>query len=685
MDSFRQTFFFVCFYAVLAAILLMPLASNQVIPNLADIFNHLAAIMQAKLAISEGQFPLRIAPLDQAGWRYPLFQFYGSFSYFFSALIYKYLTPNNPFLAYKITLGCALVLGGIYFNRLAYWLVGSRAAAMLSSIVYLATPYYIIVINHLGAFNEGIALGLIPVVLFYTLQRFYFPSQDKIFIQTALAWFLLASVHLVTFFYTSLFVAMFIILLAVRTSKPLKKLIAVGLAYVFSCMLAMWYLAPVVLYKTLFIIGNQTNTFYPQSLLSLLWLTANITDERLAIVGIHPAIGWPILFAAFVSFYAYVKQQRSHESVPNWVLPLLVLFCISFILVWSPINFWHWLPNLLRVGQYSWRLLSQLTWIGALLFAWAINWLFNNKLDKTHIFLGAILILCSTSAWLIVSEVNYVAFDDLKKIPVSVSNANDYLIYAQQHLNLVNNIDNISLDTLLTLIDNGMSVLKLNQPINLPKPLIASAAQPFINIQGSIPADAKVDNLQLATVVNNQVINLYRLKAGRFDLNIPLSQLANQGQLNLHFEVQNSEQKNLKTINVLPVDDLTLNGFMAPSSVIPVLKVKPACEQIKALTICRLKVPLTTKLIELPIFYYPDMLAVTVNGRRVDYQSVLYKDYLIAAVVPVAGTENIISAEFVGLEWANFVSAMSWGLLILFSMFMLLSSEPSYLTPQKNK
>jgi uncharacterized membrane protein len=140
----------------------LPLFSNN-LPITKDYINHLAAITQAKIALTEGQFPLRVAPLEWAGWRYPFFQFYSPTSYTIAGMLYYWLPISNPFVIYKLTIWLALILGEIYMYRLATWLIQSRAAGILASVVYLCAHYNIFVINFFGAFNEAIALGIFHI------------------------------------------------------------------------------------------------------------------------------------------------------------------------------------------------------------------------------------------------------------------------------------------------------------------------------------------------------------------------------------------------------------------------------------------------------------------------------------------------------------------------------------------
>jgi hypothetical protein len=85
-------------YLLLALGLLAPMASNGVLPAALDHANHTASIVQAKMALDEGQFPLKVAPFEHDHMRYPLFQFYSNTPYLIGGLIYKYVTPRNPWL-----------------------------------------------------------------------------------------------------------------------------------------------------------------------------------------------------------------------------------------------------------------------------------------------------------------------------------------------------------------------------------------------------------------------------------------------------------------------------------------------------------------------------------------------------------------------------------------------------------
>lgn len=82
-------------FALIATGLMAPLASHWYVPNLTDLPPHIAAAWQARLALDEGQFPLRIAPGEREGRRYAMLQLYGQFPYTAAAVIQKLLLPDR--------------------------------------------------------------------------------------------------------------------------------------------------------------------------------------------------------------------------------------------------------------------------------------------------------------------------------------------------------------------------------------------------------------------------------------------------------------------------------------------------------------------------------------------------------------------------------------------------------------
>lgn len=683
-NSWRHRVSLLLLFTCIAATLLAPLSSNLVFPLISDTFNHLAYIAQAKIALHEGQFPLRVLPLEQDGWRYPGFLFYSSSAYTIAGLIYTWLTPSNPFVAYKITIWLAFVAGGIYMYRLAYWLVKNRIAAILASIAYLLSPYHFIIINHLSAFTEALAFGILPIVIYYTLQHFYYPKL-KSFLQASLFWYLLATIHFITFFYSALFIALWLFLIAIKKSTW-KNFFKAGGTFIFGCLLAVWSLAPMASLGKYFIVNRTFQTpdyFYSFSpkISTLLSAGANIAGKVVdpdssilfenTVLAVHPSIGIAIIIAAILAIYAIINNAFSKNRRADFLLaPTVLVFIIAFVLAWSPINFWRWLPHQLMAVQYSWRLLGQVMWLGALLFAWALCWLFRNKLDAKHLVLGILLLILSTSAWTPMGEVTFTKVDSFLKKPMLVFNTPAYLIDARLFNKFTTLVDDEIIDELMlpmVPVDNRFGDhLNLNQAINISPRFLKSAFSPSIFLQGEIPANYE-HNLQLAAVINGKVAAIQNLTPGVFNWNIPLNKYAKtNNKVSVLFKLNGP---NVTEKTLVPINAVVLRGKFNPAQIVSVKQTQTHCTQQGETTLCKWRVPAAAKLIELPAIYYPDLLRIKLNGKPVGYISVFHQGRLIAAIAPEAGKMNSIEIQFAGLMWANYLSSAMWQLWLILLVY----------------
>jgi hypothetical protein len=642
-------------FGLLAAALIAPVASDHFIRHLADFINHLASITQAKLALQEGQFPIRIAPLEQQGFGYPLYQFYSPTTYTIAGLIYLLITPTNLLNAYKLTAWIGLYCAGFYMYRLAYYLVKSKPAAILAGLVYVSAPYYIIMLARLGDLSETLALGFTPMAIFYSLQRYRHPQQNWSLLFASLAWFLLLTSHIVTFFYTSFFSAIFLVWISFYQHQGFYRLIQVAIAYSFACLLAMWYLAPVQQLAPWLVISNTFESSLEfishATLLSYLFSpSSTIYPHYLSALDMyHPSIGWPILFGAALCVYASFNKKFLLEQKRNPTLMALVaIFLLAFLMVWSPFNFWQWLPAIFRIGQYSWRYLSQVIWIGSILFAFALAALFKNKLDVQHIIIGALLIIVMSSPWQPVFDKNSASLEKLLKNPRLIYSRNAYLIDFEKHTQWVTAIDNMGLYPLI-----NKDELSLKTLYYFPKLLTDLAYNPVIHMQGSMAKDTT-----LQAVFNSKSIVEKNIKAGDFSWDIALKPILNQYENAESLALQfNSTTKHTGKITI---QQLQLTGFIKPTEVLDLTTMQTHCKRSKASLICQIQVPDHVKIVELPVLYYPELLTIHVNNKLTNYHSLLYQSDLITTIKPEAGKLNTIEIQFAGLAWANWTSFSAW-------------------------
>ncbi|MDR3492005.1 MAG: hypothetical protein P4M12_08200 [Gammaproteobacteria bacterium] len=674
--AYKKPILLFIFFSFISATLLAPLAISTVAPNSHDLLNHLAYIIQAKDALQEGQFPLREILSDKNGWQYPIFQFYSPSAYTAAGLLFKYLTPENPFDAYKITLWISLLLGAIYMFRLTKWMLQSDAAAILASVAYLTSPYYLIVINHAFDFTEAIALGILPAVLYYNFKAFSVTQTNYVLIPLSMSWYLLMTTHFITFFYSAILIGTLFILRTLQQPKKWKELAFIGLGFFTACLLAMWFLSPIYLVHNYLFVRNTFQYFFALQppFLGLLSFNANYASPAIGnthvIQQITPAMGWTILLSVGICLHAVLYRVNHYCDTPqptdncdlrmnSWLPILIVLFMLAFFLAWSPFNFWKWLPSAFMLGQYSWRFLGQAIWIGAILSGWAVIIIFKNKLDVRHVVFGTLLIFLMNSTWLPITNFEAKSLTNFFAHPSIVFNPTAYLLNPKENPGLISTVKNFSLDEI---VDH--SELQLNKNYIIPRSLLNYTVKPNILLTGS----TTLKNKTLIIMINGIMIDKYKLAYDKIDWNISLSHLPkefNNKDLTLQFKINENDTK-----NIIKVKQLMLTGFYLPSEILN-LNSKNCLTKSGSL-ICNADVLSSTKTIELPVYYYPNLLKVTLNDKSIPYTSMLDNNVAVVAIKPSSDKTNIIKIKFVGIPLANLISTITWWGILLSSIFFLI-------------
>ncbi len=405
-NSRKQHLITLFIYCIISLILLYPASTGKVIPKPQDEKTHIAAIVQAREAMKEGQFPLRTAPIEYHGRGYPKFQFYGPSLYQLTSIIYSVIAPNNPCISFNIILFLSFLCGGFFIYRLVWQLTQRFSASLLSGFAYMVSPYFLVDAHWRHSLTETLALGILAAVLYYTFQLFFNEKFSiKHWLLSSFWWYLLITVHIVTFVNFSLFIGL-LILLSLHNKKTLIHAFYVGTAYIWACLLAAWFMAPAFLDSSLIRIGRQlTDTLLDSThltslprLLSFSWTAASEASPY-SIAAFYPAIGWPFLIAFLLCFIGVCFGKMKKNTF--MVIKLLLLFILAFFITWSPFDFWPYLPKVFTISQYTYRLLAQIIWIGSLLLGFALSMILKEKVSSWFaIPVGIILIGFCSFSWL---------------------------------------------------------------------------------------------------------------------------------------------------------------------------------------------------------------------------------------------------------------------------------------------
>lgn len=427
-------------YAFLALMLLAPLGSNNMVPNGQDMRPHIGAIIQGGKAIEAGQFPLRIAPQEHKGEGYAHFQFYGPSLYTVAGVLRALFPHTSPVAIFKLLMFIAFFMGGFFTYLAAKQYVKNNAAALLSGVIYMTAPYFLINAYGRMGLAEIVATGLLPLVFYTTYQLCRTEKNTYLYVCfSAFAWYFLLTTHLLTFFNSSFFLGLFFLLI---NRHSLKNLMRVAIAYALACALGAWFIVPILQVSHLFSIDFH-------GLLDFNWLTMlprllspislgpeapNITGWNQWSNAFYPSIGWPILMSAIGCWYAVKTKKIVGDAYAAKVL--LGIFLLAFFATWAPVDFWHYLPRAFSMTQFSYRYLTYTMLFGALLGSYALTFLFEEiahlKLpDWLKVMAGTWLIVMSNASWLTSFYPEAILTHELIRHPAvgyNLEGATDYLI-----------------------------------------------------------------------------------------------------------------------------------------------------------------------------------------------------------------------------------------------------------------
>ena len=603
---------------MMAFFLLLPIVSNQIFPSTIDFANHLVMIMQATLALHQGQFPLRVAPLEQLGWQYPYFQFYSPTVYLLTAFISQLTHLTNPLWIYKLVIVGFEIIGGWYVYRLADKWVRCKPAALLAAMVYVLAPFNMTAIEYWGMLSQALCIAWMPVVVYYSIDLWLHERWSSVLL-LSFAWYVCLTLHLITYVYLSMFLGLFF-LMTLQKSR-VRALELMVLAYLWAIALGLWHLAPIA----------NLHQFLTVS--SAFHLMPIYMAKEAKFYNILIYLNAPILFALLYCLYQLACQPFKKWG---WMSACLSVALIAFFIVCSPINFWVYLPTIFLIAESSERLLPFVILPGALLFAWMVKPLLQQPQANYFFACSALALFSLSGGWLLMPDTQYLSTQKLMQNPNLIYNVNSYIIYPKKYPYFVT-VDSVQINSLF---HDGAIIA--NQTYTIPKVLLSMAASPELILQGVLPASSQ----GMAEVyANNQLITSFQLQPGSYHWVIPLP----KADTNFYIHAASN----------IPVAKVILGGYLNTQHFMLLDKVEKHCHIENQDVLCQLDIPANIREVELPLLFYPEMLNITINNKTVPYYSVLHENRALVMIKPSAG-QNEIRMRFTGLEWANQGSELAW-------------------------
>ena len=328
-------------------------------------------------------------------------------------------------------------------------------------------------------------------------------------------------------------------------------------------------------------------------------------------------------------------------------------------------------------------------WLNIPLFVFAAENIFGRELSVKYLVVGVFLIVLMNASWLIKPK-DGVTLDDLLQSPDIIYGQYDYLTRAS------------TLPPYPRLLDYGFNQIPLmtvDKRLVLDKsmilPLKNLSPELFLILKGQIEKTAQTTQLQLFLqdkMIMSKIIRAHDM----LNFHIPIGLLATKfftdsQTVQLSFKqkpLTQPDKKHSRLVNILPIklsQFELVNNHALP--LIPLHKIKPGCSKEQALIKCEVNIKEAKAAVQIPLLYYPQALKITLDGQAIPYDATFldvsrinkkmmhdtlldYHDWspFLATTIIIPQGMHMISAQFVGLAWANKLSLFSWLLLPLFGL-----------------
>lgn len=361
-------------------------------------------IVEMRKCFADFQIPCRWVPDMGWGNGYPLFNYYGVFTYYLGGLI-SYVF--NYLVTAKILFGIALVFGSFGIYYFASKLSDNKLAGFVSSVLYLFAPYKALDVYVRGALGETMALAIIPFVFYFLLSLFdkkdeNSKKQKKYLILFVLSLFVFLTTHnIMTLVFLPVLIAFSLYLLIVNKFINLK-LIIVGFGL--SFLLSSFFLLPAFLEKDL--VQTESLTRFELDYRANFVSVNSLFFDRswgygTSIPGPEGKMNFQIgtihWILSFVTFVYLVILPFKKRKIDFLGLSIFVVFILSVFMMHNKSGVVWEQFKILEYFQFPWRFLSLSIFTSSILGGILVSKLSNKYQLTLVVFISLLTILLNFS------------------------------------------------------------------------------------------------------------------------------------------------------------------------------------------------------------------------------------------------------------------------------------------------
>jgi len=354
-----------------------------------DTVFHVTNIIELSKTISlDNIFGSNIITYNLNKFGYGIWLFYPKLPHLLAS--YIYLFTEDIYLSMNIIYFITTFLSGVFTYFLSKKIFKDSKVALLSSVIYLTVPYHICEIYIRDAFAENFMFLVLPMI-FLGLYNLKENNYLKFYILFSLGYIIGMNSHLVSMFFYTIFVLLFI--LYYHEYFFVKEKIKV---FIISALIVTWitlpFLTTLIEHKLLNIYIVFTGMF--SSLDGVLYSSLNFNSLFNQRQGYNKIMTYfnimtIILFVVSLLFFIFDKSDNNKRN--KKIILLLIILVVNFIC--SKV-IWTYVPKLLLSIQFPWRLLVLLSMLISL---FAPLFLLSKKiLNKVKNILISILIVVVT-------------------------------------------------------------------------------------------------------------------------------------------------------------------------------------------------------------------------------------------------------------------------------------------------
>jgi len=318
-------------------------------------------LYEMEKCFKDGQIPCRWIPDMGAGYGHPLYNFHPVFPYYLG-MIFRLLSFSFVDIV-KILFFLSFLLSGIFMYLLVKEFFG-KWAGMVAASFYVLAPYHAVEVYVRGALTESWAVVFFPLIL-WSIYKLIKTSRFSFFLISLFSLtFLFLSHNVMALLFTP--IAFIWGIHWIFQTKKWRKIIPLGIVFVWAIGLAAFFVLPAFFEKSLVTIEQHATGYYDfrHHFVALKQLFLNRSwgygPSRLGPEDdLSFQLGWPhwwlVVIAGGVFLYFLWRKKRKF----SWLFAFfIILFALAVLMTHAKsIYIWEAIP-LLSFVQFPWRFLA---------------------------------------------------------------------------------------------------------------------------------------------------------------------------------------------------------------------------------------------------------------------------------------------------------------------------------------